>query len=1149
MGLTKLAITRPVFFLMLMLLAIFGGWSAFAGMRKEQNPEVSFGTVTVTSIYPGAGPDEINTLVSRKIEEAMSGIEGIREVTSTSQEGISVVVANFELGTNLDEAVNDARAKVESVVPDLPRAVEKPTISKFDTASDAVLLLAFSSSNLSSREMRDLADDKLKDLFARIPGVAAASVSGGQVREIQVQIRKDRLVAYKLGILDVVNAIQASTLNVPSGRSITAEREVSVRVLGEFKTLDDVKNMSLSIRDPNRFGGAPTIVRLGDIADVTDGSAERRNWRRLDGNDAVIMSIQKTKGGNAIEIDQAATKVIKQIEDQYKIKTVKVQNQARIIEESLLDLNIALFFGIFLVTVIVYVFLHDFRGTLIVAIAIPVCLMASFFAVKAFGFTINNMSMLGLSLSIGVLVDDAIVVLENIFRHLKRGEDPVDAAINGRNEIGLAAIAITMADVVVFVPIAFMGGVVGQFFKPLAATVVAAVLLSLFVSFTITPMLASRWYRKGEDVEHPKSRFAQAFEAIFHKIEQAYKRMLEWSLRHRWEVFIGGFVALFAVFMLIGGSFAPSAQAAIQGVVPIFGFAVIIGIVTFVVNIFRNKAHIKQLIGGFAFGGVFIIAALVGFGWAQWKGESLFKFSFAPPSDAGTVSAKIQMAPGASLAQTEAVVKRIEDVFRKHPDVKYVLSNVGSRAADFAGNENGPEYAEVRATLNDKTALMDSIMFWVKHEGKLRTRSDKAVAADLLEEIKRVPGADVTISAQSGFGFGAPIQMGFASEDVGLLVQTVSKIRERLQQGAVKGVVSPDISSKPGKPELQAIPDRTRLAGFGMTVADVANAMRVLYEGNEDTKFRVSGREYDIRVMMNLEDRNDPSVVGSVPIRFVQGNPIYLDQVATLREGVGINKIDRRNKAQEIRLTADLLPGYAAGSVQTEINKLIEKENLKPEGVLIKPLGEADAQARETGYLMSALFTGFLLVYMLLASLYNNLLYPFIIQLAQPQAMVGALLALLITDKTFNIVGFIGIISLVGLVGKNAILLVDYTNTLRERGKSRHDALVEAGPTRLRPIMMTTLALILGMLPVALAIGRGSEFRETIGITIIGGITLSTLLTLLVIPCSYTIFDDMYESFTKRMRSRGGSDQEPPSSNGEMGNWASQARASAEVRE
>ncbi|HMS56867.1 MAG TPA: efflux RND transporter permease subunit, partial [Fimbriimonadaceae bacterium] len=333
--------------------------------------------------------------------------------------------------------------------------------------------------------------------------------------------------------------------------------------------------------------------------------------------------------------------------------------------------------------------------------------------------------------------------------------------------------------------------------------------------------------------------------------------------------------------------------------------------------------------------------------------------------------------------------------------------------------------------------------------------------------------------------------------------------------------------SKPGKPELRAIPDRAKLADSGITVADVANTMRVMYEGNKDTKFRVSGREYDIRVMMDLEDRNNPALVDQVPVAFSQGKPIFLSSVSRIEPGVGVDKIDRRDRTEEVRLTADLLTGFDAGGTQTKIDNYLKEYKLVPDGIVMKPLGQADVQQREMVFLMGALFLGLILVYMLLASLYDNLLYPAIIQLAQPQAMVGALLALMITDKTLNIVGFIGIIALVGLVGKNAILLVDYTNTLRSRGKERHEALVEAGPTRLRPIMMTTLALILGMLPVALAIGRGSEFRETIGITIIGGITLSTLLTLLVIPCSYTIIDDASTWFgqvLRRMRSRMGRD-------------------------
>jgi HAE1 family hydrophobic/amphiphilic exporter-1 len=360
--------------------------------------------------------------------------------------------------------------------------------------------------------------------------------------------------------------------------------------------------------------------------------------------------------------------------------------------------------------------------------------------------------------------------------------------------------------------------------------------------------------------------------------------------------------------------------------------------------------------------------------------------------------------------------------------------------------------------------------------------------------------------------------MSFASEDRNLAIETAAAIERRLDAGAVRGVINAEISSKPGKPELRLRPDRTKLANYGLTVLDVASAMRLLYEGDDSTKLRVSGREYPVRVMLDPADRNDPETLNKLPVKFSNGRPIYLSSVVESVPGTSPDKIDRRNREDEVRLTADLLPGFAAATTQTEINQLIENEHLIPDGVKLKPLGQADAQAREMGFLLGALGLGLILVYMLLASLYDNLLYPLVIQMAQPQAFVGALLALMLTNKGLNIVGFIGLICLVGLVGKNAILLVDYTNTLRARGRNRHDALVEAGPTRLRPIMMTTLALVLGMMPVALAIGRGSEFRETIGIIIIGGISLSTILTLVVIPCSYTIFDDASIGLGKLLR-------------------------------
>ncbi len=1178
MGLTKIAIERPVFILMLMLLCIFGGFNAYFSMRKEENPDVSFGVATVTTIYPGAGPEEMNTLVSRKVEEAVAGISNLLEVTSNSQEGVSVVVLNFNVGTNMDTALSDIRAKVDGIVGELPRDAEKPTVSKFDFSAGAVLTLAVNSDTLNSQQLRDLMDQKVKDRFGQIPGVAAVTVTGGDIREIQVQLKRDRLLTYGIGITEVQRALAVASLNAPAGRMVGTDRETSVRVLGEFKKVADIENMVLSIQSPDRQGRA-TSVRLGDIATVRDAVAERRSFSRLNGSDAITIGILKARDGNAIEITKQARALLPKLKDEYGVTFVQTFASATRIEESLFDLNLTLIIGILLVAAIVYLFLHNVRGMIIVAIAIPVCLLSTLMFYKLFGFTVNNLSMLALSLAVGVLVDDAIVVLENIYRHLKMGEGPVEAAINGRSEIGLAAIAITLADVVVFLPVGFMGGVVGQFFRPLGIGFAIAVMLSLFVSFTVTPMLASRWYRQGEDAEALGGKFARRFEQIFGRAEHSYRRSLEWSLNHRWFVFIMGWIALIGIIMfmfagsakkfsdimpmIMGGIVASVAlclvamgisywskrvqKFAIWGTLFVFFFGLgplsiigkmlpegsgmkpmltppaslvvallIMGLAALIANINRPLIRTRMVANAIGFGLILALFPIGGFAYGQWKQDQLFKFQFFPVADGGKVSATVQLPPGASLDATKKVVERIENIVMKHPDTRYVVSRVGQKGGGNSAADQGTNYAQVDITLNDKTALLDSVMFWVKHEGKLRTRRDTAVAADMLEAIGRVPGANVTVSASDASGFGAAIQMSFRSDDREKLLAAANKIKDRLAEGAVEGVINVDISSKGGKPEVQVVPDRPRLADAGLSVGEVSQALRALYEGNTDTRFRVLGQEYDIRLMMDLGDRNNPDLLGQVPIAFQQGNPIFVDSVTTRRDGTSVDKIERRDRQEEVKVTADLLPGKAAGTVQQQINDLIQKEKLMPDGVVLKPLGQADVQQRESQYLMSALFVGLLLVYMLLASLYDNLLSPFIIQLAQPQALVGALFALVLTDKSLNIVGFIGLIALVGLVGKNAILLVDYTNTLRSKGMNRHDAIAQAGPTRLRPITMTTLAVLLGMLPVALAIGRGSEFRETIGITIIGGIALSTFLTLLVIPCSYTIFDDLGQRLAKK---------------------------------
>ncbi|HTQ10220.1 MAG TPA: efflux RND transporter permease subunit, partial [Fimbriimonadaceae bacterium] len=484
-----------------------------------------------------------------------------------------------------------------------------------------------------------------------------------------------------------------------------------------------------------------------------------------------------------------------------------------------------------------------------------------------------------------------------------------------------------------------------------------------------------------------------------------------------------------------------------------------------------------------------------------------------------------QLPPGSNLATTQQVVSQIEQVCMHDPASKYVTSQVGTQSGGYGGGgATGENYAQITDTLWDKMAPLDRLR---KSDEPLRSAKTALVAARILQKLGRIPGATFIVDSGQGGGFGSPIQLGLGGDDHNLLVQTAKKIYDGLAKGAVPGVINPDISSKEGKPELQLKPDRERMSDFNVSLADLGSALRTAYSGNNDAKMRVNGEEYDIRVMLSLKDRNNPSIIPLLPVVFKSGEPITVGDLTKSQIEPAVDKIDRRNRLEEVRVTADILPGTSQGAMQAAVQKWITDQHLIPNGVILKPLGQADFMAREMGNMMAAFGLGFLLVYMLLASLYDNLLYPLIIQLAQPMAFTGALLALALTDIQLDVVGFIGLVCLVGLVGKNAILLVDYANTLRHRGRTRHDALVESGPTRLRPILMTTFALMLGMLPIAFAIGRGSDFRQAIGVVIIGGMSLSTLLTLFVIPCSYTIFDDISTAIGGFFRGGGTTAEEP----------------------
>ncbi|MCS7066946.1 MAG: efflux RND transporter permease subunit, partial [Fimbriimonadales bacterium] len=637
--------------------------------------------------------------------------------------------------------------------------------------------------------------------------------------------------AYGLSINSVVRALQAANLNLPAGRITEGERDYNVRLLGEFRSVDELRNLRLYLQNPRNPAAPGATIRLQDIAEIRDTVEERTVITRLNGKENVTLVVQKASDANALEVSKGIHEVIQRIQREYPDLKFEISfDQAESIKESLTDLRIALYLAIILVVLIVYLFLYNIRGTFIVALAIPTCIFASFLAIYFFGFTINVMTMLALSLAVGVLVDDAIVVIENIYRHLSMGEEPMEAAYNGRTEIGLAAITITFVDVVVFLPIAFMGGVSGQFFRSFGLTVAVTVLVSLLVSFTLTPMLASRFYRRGEALEEPRG-FFRWFDARYRTLERGYRRLLAWALRHRWAVILMGNGLLLATLVLVIGS--------------------------------------------------------------AMRGSPLLPFRFAPSQDQGLVGVTVKLPPDAALSETDVVVRRIEQVALTIPEVKYVSSLVGASGTGFIGaGDQGPRFASIQVTLHPKKALLDSLMFWVKHDEPLRTRSDVEVAGELREKIGVIPGAQVAVNAISGFrgggGFGQPVQLAMSGKDTAVLLETAERVRQAISK--LSGIKDPDLSWSAGKPELQVTVDRERATRLGVSIAEIALALRTAYEGDTSVKYREAGQEYAIRVRLNEADRQRTGELGNLVVAYVQGAPVYLRDVASVTLGEGPTK-------------------------------------------------------------------------------------------------------------------------------------------------------------------------------------------------------------------------------------------------------------------
>jgi HAE1 family hydrophobic/amphiphilic exporter-1 len=1038
MTLTKLAIARPVAILMLIGAFVVLGFVGFTHLPAELNPQVDFPTVSIVTTYAGTNPQQMETLITKPLEDSVSGVSGIKQINSTSQQGISTITIQFFFGTNLDTADNNVIQKVDAIRKSLPIDSDAPAVQKQDTSSQPVLYIQMLSKTRPTSELQAMANNIVLPFLEQAPDVGGVTINGGTQREIRVSVSQTRLAALGITLSELSTAIGAANVDVPGGFVQKGQEYYDVRVIGEFASVDELRNLRLSI-DSKTFN-------LSDVATVEDTIAEKTQDSFIDGQESVTLVVQKTSDGNTLVAARGAKAQLLRLQsilppDVTFLITTDLSKQ---VTDNLSDVVTSLIISTILAILVVFTFLHNLRGTIIVAIAIPTTLLATFLPLWAAGFTLNTMTLLGLTLAVGILVDDSIVVLENISRHLAMGEEPTDAAINGRTEIGLAAITLTSVDLVVFLPIAFMGGVVGQFFRSFGLTVAFATLFSLLISFTLTPMLASRWFKKGESLEFTKG-FAGFFDRNFSKFERTYQGLLRSALRRPWLVFILGNAFLVLIF---------------SQVAPRLGFR------------------------------------------------------FAPDQDQNQVQVSINGPAGESLSYTQNIADQITRIIQKTPDlandVKFVYTSVGNSSSGGTGSGiAGTQYGSMSLTLYDRASLLDAAKFW-DHE-HLRHRSDVDVALELRTLTKSIVGAQILASNVSGFGGGgAPLAVNLNGPDLTQLLVASQKVMDLIRH--TPGTYNVDTSFKNSQPEVEIRIDRVRAPEYGLTLQQIAQAVSDNVGGNIDTKYRdqSDGQQYNIRIQLAYDYRNDPLEIGNLIVGYQNGNPVYLSDVASLTVGAGPVKIDRLNRERSITVSAYLLPGVSVGNVSLAVNKKLAGLQQRGEfgQVTYTFGGETQSLQDEGGFIITAVLLGIILSYMLMAALFNNVLYPLSIMLSLPQAWAGAMIALLIAHEPLNLIAMIGFLYLNGIVGKNAILLIDYTNTLRARGYKRLDALLEAAPIRLRPIMMTTICVIAASLPTAMALGRGSSFRQSLGVAVVGGVTLSLALTLLIVPCSYLLWDN-----------------------------------------
>ncbi len=1044
--LAEICVRRPVFATMLILSITVVGAFSFRSLGVDLFPKIDLPTITVTVVNPGASPQEIETEITDKVEGAVNTISGIDELRSTSVEGVSQVFITFLLDKNADVAAQEIRNKVDLIVNDLPETAEVPIVQKLDTDATPVLRIAVSAPR-SLREVTDIADKQIKRQIEPISGVGNVEIVGGREREIELWLDTDKMRAYNVSAAEVANAVKLQNMELPGGRVEEGKRELTVRTMGRVPDPAQFNNLVIANR------GSYT-VKLSDIGYVEDGAEEQRTEARLNGQPAVTLVVSKQSGQNTVAVADAVkdrlNELLKSRALPPDVKTQIVGDQTIFIKAALHSINLHLVEGSILAAIVVFVFLWSFRSTFIAAIAIPTSIIATFGLMGAMGFTLNQITMLALTLMVGIVIDDAVVVLENIFRFVEeKGLPPFQAAVEGTREIGLAVTATTLSLLAVFLPVGFMAGIVGRFMSSFGFTSSFAIAVSLLVSFTLTPTLAARLIKRkrhepkdsphksepGEKRDYSLAEFkekyqqAQSKESRFYRpIDRAYTKMLEWSMAHRWAI-----VALSVVVIV--------------STIPLFMFV----------------------------------------------GKN-----FLPIDDQSQFEINVRAPEGSTLSFTSGLAERMAADVRKLPGVTDTLTTIGSGQQQIVNVAN--IYVKM-SPIEDRSVSQQDLM--------LRARNE-IVARYQREFPDQLRTAVNPVAAISGGGFrNSDIQYVIGGPDLDKLTKYSNDMLAKLKN--LPDVVDADSTLVTGKPELRVVIDRARAGDLGVRIGDIAQSLNTLVAGQKVSTFNAGVDQYNIRVRAIGQYRANAEGLQRMIVASQKLGWVSLDNLVRVEEGTGPSSIDRYNRQRQVMLTANTKPGGSQAAIIGKLQQFAKEENM--DSTYSTALAGRSKELSRTGfYFLLAIVLSFVFMYMVLAAQFESFIHPITILLTLPLAIPFGIVSLLVTAQTVNIFSGLGLLLLFGVVKKNAILQIDHTNGLRRQGMERHEAIIQANRDRLRPILMTTIALVAGMTPLTISSGPGSGTNRSIGVLVVGGQSLCLLLTLLAVPVFYSLFDDLARS-------------------------------------